>query len=125
MHAPEATARGTYNDTERHKDVRESENCESGEVRLRQRRSVSWLATTGVQNGRNKEGPTSETDLGLEQEDQGSEPADSSVVRTTLLLDKNVLDDGSLGDSGAVEALQQGKGEPGQLFFLRLRSGKR
>lgn len=86
---------------------------------------MSWLVTTGVRNGRDEEGRTSETDLCLEQEDQGSEPADSSVVRTTLLLDENVLDDGGLGDSGAVEALQQGKEEPGQLCFLRLRSSKR
>lgn len=77
---------------------------------------------TGVRDGNEEKEHTSETDLSFEQEDQRSEPSDSTVVRTTLLLDEDILDDGSLGDSGAVEALQQGEKEPGQLFSLWLRS---
>lgn len=46
-----------------------------------------------------------ETDLCLQEEDEGANPADGAVVGTAFLLDEDILDDGRLGDADTVELL--------------------
>ena len=54
-----------------------------------------------------REGEDSKTNLGLKEEDEGADPADGPIVGSALLLHKDVLDDGRLGDADAVELLRK------------------
>jgi hypothetical protein len=63
-----------------------------------------------------REGEDAEADLRLEQEDEGADPADGTVVGSALLLDKDVVNTlGCLGDGDgcALEVDRTGEGKGG------------
>lgn len=91
-------------------DGAKSHDCRQGreEGDSQRRNSVKKPEDMAARTGAGERQDT-EADLRLEQQDEGTDPADGAVVGAALLLDEDVLGDGRLGDTDTVELLLGGR----------------